>query len=197
MKLSALLAPPVRASHHDEIMMSGANHQAPFGIVCFREAACGDGATGSGSVACAAVAHCPAALCVILYRPPLRPRLAVGECCARRCCPIFLDSSVEGGRVRFLRGVRRSGKCCAIYAATPRFALPCVAPPIGSARRVPVPRSFQGAAKVARCPSRRVVFSETAGRAGWSSLTPHCPTPSSVQRTSAPSRQCWEAGRFR
>ena len=117
MKLSALLAPPVRASHHDEIMMSGANHQAPFGIACFHAAACGDGATGSGSVARAAVAHCPAALCVISYRPPLRVRLAVGDCCARRCRPIFLDSSVEGGRVRFLRGVRRSGKCCAIYGS--------------------------------------------------------------------------------
>src|SRR5580700_9903023 len=67
-------------------MMSGVKHQAPFGIACFRAPACGDGANGSGALH-ALLLPIVRRLCVISYRPPLRVRLALGECYAERRPP--------------------------------------------------------------------------------------------------------------
>jgi len=142
--------------------MLGAKHQAPFGIACFRAPACGDGAYGSGRVAGAAVAHCPAALCVISYRPPLRVRPCRRRV-LRRTTPARFSwirpsktaaygfcqgSGDRGSAARFTQRGRRSR--CHVFA-----------PPIGSEYRN-FCAACAGAAKGARCPPRSVVFPRTS-----------------------------------
>jgi hypothetical protein len=140
-------------------------HQAPFGIACFRAPACGDGANGSGALH-ALLLPIVRRLCVISYRPPLRVRLALGECYAERRPP-DLPGFVRRRRPRtvFARGPAIGEVLRDLRSESDVRAATCSPRPLvqnmeTSARRVPVPRR-------ARAARRGASFSPgPAGRTG-------------------------------